>query len=129
MKNIKFTFCLLAFVFCWFGCGEKERFPYQLTNEKFVEIITDLHISESAAQHLTISYRDSISKIYLDQILEIHEVPTELFDIEYEALRRDPEKLAPIYDLVIKRLNELKSKKKKETKLKGEEAKQGAKKR
>ncbi len=120
---------MLAFMLCWFGCDEKERFPYQLANEKFVEIITDLHISESAAQHLAISYRDSISKIYLDQILEIHEVPIELFDTEYEALRRDPEKLALIYDLVIKRINELKSKKKKGTTPKGQESKQGAKKR
>ena len=116
-------------MFCWFGCTDDGEYAYQLTNEQFVEIITDLHISESAAQHLSLSYRDSISKIYLDQILEIHEVPMEIFEPEYEALRQDPKKLVLIYDLVLKRLNDLKSKKKKETKPKGQEAKQRTKKR
>lgn len=126
MKIEKLIFYLLLPIICFIGCKEEQDYSYKLTNEKFVEILTDLHISESATQHLSLSYRDSMSIVYLNQILAIHEVPNEVFEAEYNKLKRDPEKLAIVYDLVIKRLNKLKLKKKSEAK--GQEAKQRTKK-
>ncbi len=126
MKIEKLIFYLLLLITCFLGCTEEDDYTYQLTNEKFVEILTDLHISESATQHLSLSYRDSMSIVYLNQILEIHEVPNEVFEPEYNELKRDPQKLALIYDLVIKRLNKLKLKKKSDEK--GQGAKQRTKK-
>lgn len=126
MKIEKVIFYILLPIICFVGCKEEDAFNYQLTNEKFVEILTDLHISESATQHLSLSYRDSMAIVYLNQILEIHEVPSDVFEPEYNELKRDPEKLAKVYDLVIKRLNEIKLKKKSDGK--GQEAKQRTKK-
>lgn len=114
MKIEKLIFCLLLLIICAWGCTEKETFTYQLTNEKFVDILSDLHFSESATQHLSLSYRDSMSNVYLGQVLEIHEVPNEVFIPNYNELKRDPQKLALVYELVIKRLNELKLKTKKD---------------
>lgn len=92
----------------------KEETPYQLSDEKLVDILSDLHISESATQHLSLAFRDSMVLVYLDQILEIHEVPKEIFEPAYQKLKRDPQKLQIIYGKVIKRLDNLKVKKKAE---------------
>jgi len=98
----------LIFLFIFFlqltNCT-KEEAPYQLSNEKFVAIISDIHISESATQHLSLAFRDSMVLVYLDQILEIHEVPKEVFEPEYQKLKRDPKKLQLIYGKVIERLD------------------------
>jgi len=90
----------------------KEETPYQLSDEKLTDIITDIHLSESATQHLSLAFRDSMVQVYLDQILEIHEVPKDIFEPEYQKLKRDPKKLKVIYEKVISKLNELKIKKK-----------------
>ncbi len=90
----------------------KEETVYQLSDEKLTNIITDIHISESATQHLSLSFRDSMVQVYLDQILEIHEVSKDTFEPEYQKLKRDPKKLQLIYGKVIERLNKLKIKKK-----------------
>ncbi len=94
----------------------KEETAYQLTDEKLTNIITDIHVSESATQHLSLSLRDSMVQVYLGQILEIHEVSKDVFEPEYQQLKRDPEKLQLIYGKVIERLNKLKIKRKVEEK-------------
>ena len=91
---------------------KKEETSYEFSDEKLVAIISDLHISESATQHLSLAFRDSMVLVYLDQILEIHEVQKEIFEPEYQKLKRDPKKLQLIYKEVIKRLEKLKVKKK-----------------
>ncbi|GEM_PF-3894062 len=95
---------------------DKAETVYQLSDEQLTDIITDIHISESASQHLTLAFRDSMVLIYLDQILEVHEVSKEVFEPEYQKLKRDPKKLQLIYGKVIERLNKLKIKKKEDKK-------------
>lgn len=107
-------------IFLVFACQKKEE-SYQLSNEKWTHLLTDIHISESASQHLSLSLRDSMVKIYLDQILEIHDVPKPIFEKEYKRIKMDPAKLRVVYAGVAKRLNELKLKKRKKNKNKGEE--------
>ena len=97
----------------------KEETPYQLSDEQLVDIVTDIHISESATQHLSLAFRDSMVVVYLDQILEIHEVPKEVFEPDYQKLKRDPKKLQFIYAKVIEKLNILKRKKEKKKEKKG----------
>jgi len=126
-KNI-ITFYLLFLLICLFGCTEEEKFIYQLTDDKFIDILADLHISESATQHLSLSHRDSMAKVYLVQVLEIHEVPKEVFEPDYLKLKKDPQKLIVLYEQVIKKMDELKSKKKKAEQLNGQKGKQRTKK-
>ncbi len=128
MKIRKWILYPLSFLICFLGCTEKEEFTYKLTDEQLIKILTDLHLSESATQHLSLSYRDSMSVVYLNQILEIHEVPAEVFELDYIILKRDAEKLVGIYDKVIKRLDDLKLKKSKEASEKGQASKKRTKK-
>jgi len=104
----------IGVIFLLFACQKKEE-PYQLSNEKWTHLLTDIHLSESASQHLSLSLRDSMVKMYLGQILEIHEVPRPIFEKEYERIKRDPAKLKLVYVGVAKRLSELKLKKKRES--------------
>ncbi len=99
---------------------DKEVSPYQLSDEQLANIITDIHISESATQNLSLAFRDSMVLIYLDQILEIHEVPKEIFEPDYQKLKKDPGKLQLIYGKVIDRLNSLKLNKDKKGKQKNQ---------
>ena len=93
------------------GC-DKEKVTYQLSEEKLTNILADIHISEAVTQHLSLSFRDSMVQIHLEQILEIHEVKRAIFEMDYQLLKRDPEKLQQVYQKVIERLNALKVKKK-----------------
>jgi len=106
----------IGVIFLLFACQKKEE-PYQLSNEKWTHLLTDIHLSESASQHLSLSLRDSMVKMYLGQILEIHEVPRPIFEKEYERIKRDPAKLKLVYVGVAKRLSELKLKKRKRKKV------------
>ncbi|MFK7979705.1 MAG: DUF4296 domain-containing protein [Saprospiraceae bacterium] len=110
--RIIFQWVLVFALFVDVSSCTKEATPYQLTDEKLTNIITDIHISESATQHLSLSLRDSMVQVYLDQILEINEVSKAVFEPEYQQLKRDPKKLQLIYGKVIERLNKLKIKRK-----------------
>ena len=92
------------------GCRDEEP-VYQLTDEQMSTILADIHISESAAQHLPVVERDSMVAIYLEQILEIHETDRTVFETDYEQLKMDSERLETVYDLVLKRIAELKNEK------------------
>ncbi|MEM6316703.1 MAG: DUF4296 domain-containing protein [Bacteroidota bacterium] len=112
MRRLYFT--------CWIVCGlilgacEKVPKEYQLSETQMTNILADIHISESATQHLSLSLRDSMVELYLAQILEIHQVEMDIFKPEYERLKKDPERLQRIYAKIIVRLNDLKKKKAKE---------------
>ena len=73
-----------------------------------VNILADIHISEAAVSHLSLTLRDSISREYLVQILQIHQIKADEFDKEYRFLKNDSEKLQQLYPKVIDRINELK---------------------
>ena len=81
---------------------------YQLSDEEIITVLADLHISQAAVEHLSLSLRDSMTNLYLEQVLTINEIPKEIFETDYHQLKEDPEKLKIIYDKVINRLNELK---------------------
>ena len=123
IEKILLFFILVTLSF-FFACKDKSPI-YQLEDEQFIKILADMHISESASQHLSLSVRDSMAKVYLKQILSIHEVEISVFESEYKRLKNEPSKLKKIYEGVIKRINELKTGKKKEEKgtMKGQKQK------
>jgi len=91
------------------GCQQNET-SYAIEDEMMVKILLDMHIAEAASLQVDISERDSLRRIYYDQIFEIHEVPKKTYEEDMELLKRDAEKLASIYDKVIEQLKERKQK-------------------
>lgn len=90
---------------------QKEVTPYNIPDEKMAFILADIHISEGAVQHLSLTIRDSMAKVYFEQIMTIHKISIEKFEQDYQKLILDAEKLEGIYEKIIDRLNELKIKK------------------
>ncbi len=100
--------CLLFFLTC-----QKTVSKYELPEEILTKVLADIHISEAAIQHLSLELKDSMAQVYYEQIIEIHGVDQALFEKDFQQLKQDPEKLAKVYDKVIKQLNEIKSKRNK----------------
>ena len=103
----------ILFLCLFFLCScQKEAVKYELSEELLTKVIVDIHISEAAVQHLSLEMKDSMTRIYYGQILEIHEVDQQSFEKDFQQLKRDPEKLMAVYDKVIEQLNELRTQKK-----------------
>ncbi len=100
---------LIILVLAMVSCQENEAI-YMLEEEKLIEILVDIHISEAAAQQGDISQRDSLRALYYDQIFKVHEVSKNNYEEDMELLKRDAERLTKIYDKVIENLKEKKEK-------------------
>ena len=55
IEKILLFFILVTLSF-FFACKDKSPI-YQLEDEQFIKILADMHISESASQHLSLSVR------------------------------------------------------------------------
>ena len=101
--------CLIIVLFILLGC-QQDDISYAIEEEMMIKILADMHIAEAATLQGDISQRDSLRKIYYDQIFEIHEVPKETYEEDMDVLKRDAKKLASIYDKVIEQLKQRKEK-------------------
>ncbi len=92
---------LLCFIFS--ACGKKEKLP--LSEQELVSVLVDVHAAEAALVHLTAEDKDSLARIYYDQIMEIHGVKREDFDTCVAMMMRDPELMQEIYEQVTEAVN------------------------
>ncbi|MFK8008154.1 MAG: DUF4296 domain-containing protein [Saprospiraceae bacterium] len=110
---------ILILIFCGsltlLSCQEEAIKP-QISDEKMVKILTDLHISEAAILSLNQKIKDSISIVYYQQIFEIHGVTDSVFYKDLETLRGDAKKLEEIYIKVLDNIEVLDVKKVEEVK-------------
>lgn len=88
---------------------QKEKYVYQLSDQQLESIIIDIHASEGMVKNFEITLRDSISRVYYDQIMDIHEVEEPIFKKDFEMLKRNPEKLEELYKKIEKELEQRKS--------------------
>jgi len=104
IKNILF---IVALTFSLSAC-QKNEYVYSLSDTQIIQILADLHTSEAMTKNFDITLRDSVSKLYYKQILEIHEVSEKVFTNDFEELKRNPTKLELIYKQIDKKLEEKK---------------------
>ena len=109
--RMKRNFTLLTILLLLLLACKEQTITYNIPDETIVKVLADMHISESASSHLSLVSKDSMSKVYLQQVLTIHQVNPELFNEDYEKLKNDPEKLKTIYSKVIETINTMKIKK------------------
>jgi predicted GNAT family acetyltransferase len=86
---------------------EAETAEPQLSEEKLVNTLADIHIAEAALQALRGKTKDSISQAYYEQIYSIHGVDSALVQTSLEAIRRQPEQMKDLYDQVMERVEKL----------------------
>jgi len=99
---------LIIIFFFALGCQQND-ISYAIEEETMVKILMDMHVAEAATLQGDISQRDSLRKIYYDQIFEIHEISKKTYEEDMEVLKRDAKKLASIYDKVIEQLKQRKA--------------------
>lgn len=96
---------LLVGVFLFFSC--KEEIKSGLSDEKMVNVLTDLHLAEASMLTLNKRLKDSIHVVYYEQVFKIHEVNDSLFFEELEILRKSPKRVEEIYTKVIDNIEQL----------------------
>jgi len=89
---------------------QKTEYSYSLSEEQLRAILLDIHASEAMVKTYDINSRDSISKVFYQQILEIHEIEASIFEKDFQMLKRNPKKLEDLYKNVEKDLEEKKEK-------------------
>lgn len=68
-----------------------------IKEEKMAQILADIHLSEVAAQSLTMKQKDTMLVKYYNQVMEMHEVARADFDSTIVFLKQHPEKMEKIY--------------------------------
>jgi len=97
---ILFLFFLISVTSC------KEEIELQLSDDKMIHILADLHLAESAILSLNRRLKDSVSQAYYQQIFEIHEVKDSVFYKDLEILRQEPTRVKDMYEKVLLRIDE-----------------------
>ena len=75
-----------------------------LTDEKMVEVLTDLNAAEAVLESEKVAVKDSMSKIYYAQIFDKHQVTRRDFDSTMAILSKNPVALDSIYNRVLRKL-------------------------
>ena len=102
-KTLLFWSIILGLQAC-----QPNEYQYALTDEQLINILIDLHASNVMVKNFQVIDRDSVAGVYYDQILEIHEVSKEIFEVDLKNLNRNPKKMESIYGTISKQLEELK---------------------
>ena len=89
---------------------QKAEYSYTLSEEQLRNIILDIHASEAMVKTYDVTARDSISRIFYQQILEIHEVEDSIFEADFLMLKNNPKKLEGFYKQIEAKLEERKGK-------------------
>lgn len=76
-------YCLFALAPLLFSCEQTAEKP-TLSKEKMAQIMADLYLAESATNGLIGYSKDSLAKVYYQQVLEIHGITQELYDKELQ---------------------------------------------
>lgn len=75
-----------------------------LAEETVVNLLTDLHLAENAAQELLPEVRDSMKKVYFQRILADHAVSAQAFNQCVDFLNQHPDQLQAVYALMQEKL-------------------------
>jgi hypothetical protein len=85
-------FCIVFWVSCTFQQPEKTT----LSKEKLARIMADLNISEAATIGLAGYPKDSLMKVYFNQVFEIHGTTPEVYENDLRIVGSDLQQLREI---------------------------------
>ena len=88
------------------ACDEKiETLP--IAKEKFVLILSDLHVAEAAMENIYANRKDTLAKTYYQQVMMIHSIDRATLDSCIAIMQRNPELQQELYAQVMEHLAEL----------------------
>lgn len=102
MKKILVAFTLLTLIL---ACEKSLNTP--LSEQQLIDLLADMHSAEAATESEVSRVRDSMTKIYYQQIFDKHGVKKADFDTTLALYSRNPVALDTVYSRVIRKLSEL----------------------
>jgi len=92
---------MLLFIFS-FGCTDLPIMNYE--DDVIVKVLKDMLIAEGAVTRVSVAERDSLSRLYYDQIYKIHEVDSLKFTNDLKTLGENPKHSILIYSRIEKEM-------------------------
>ncbi|MBL7791398.1 MAG: DUF4296 domain-containing protein [Saprospiraceae bacterium] len=86
------------------SCTKKEE-QVALSDDQRVLLLADLHMAEAAVQHLPPAVKDSMIRVYYDQIFAQYDITQADYDLLMKQLRDDVGELQPLYEKVLEELS------------------------
>lgn len=93
-------FLLLSTIIGGILSCEKREDKLPIPKEKLYKVLTDIHLSEAAIENETIKMKDSLSKLYYEQIFQNNGITHKDFDSSMAVLSNDPILMHRIYKQV-----------------------------
>jgi len=99
IKSAVYLLLFIVTAMLW-SCESK----FKNDEEKLVEMITDFHIAKAALDRYPPNERDSVYKVFTDQIFKIHGVTKSSFEYDILQLEKDPKNYQLILDKVTSKI-------------------------
>jgi len=90
---------------CFFSCSS-EKMQLTIEQDKLVSILSDLHVAEEMLGKFRQVEKDSVRRIFLSDIADIHQVDTTVIFRNIEILQKDPKLALGVYNEVYEKLTE-----------------------
>jgi len=100
------NFALILMIFSFVSCTS-DSVTLPIEEEKLVDVLSDVHIMEGALLNRIQSQKDSIAKVYYQQVYDRHSITEGEFIQTLETLEDHPKTLSKIYSKVLIRLDTL----------------------
>ncbi|MDX2067541.1 MAG: DUF4296 domain-containing protein [Haliscomenobacter sp.] len=100
--KLRIIFFLMFFSF--FACNRTQK-KLPIPEKKLIQILTDVHYAEAALQDVYGIQKDSLKKIYYQEIYQLYETSEEELTKTMDVLRQNPERLDKIYQFIVDNLN------------------------
>lgn len=94
MRGLSVIGYRLLVIGCWvsasvlFSCGKKAEQP-TLSDEKMARIMADLYIADAATNGLSGYQKDSLIRVYLAQVMELHSTTKEEYENNLRLIAND----------------------------------------
>lgn len=102
MKGLRVVF--LCFFLTLFACNVGQK-KLPIPEKKLIQILTDVHFAEAALQDVYGIQKDSLKKVYYQEIYQLYETSEDELTKTMDILRQDPERLDKIYQFIVDNLN------------------------
>ena len=104
----KIIYLCLIFTVITVSCyKEPELSSREISDQKMIEILADVHLAEAKLTEFAAKpevFKDSIARVYYNNIFKIHQVKGDEYDHCMNALMKNPDALSKIYEKVLEKL-------------------------
>jgi hypothetical protein len=101
-KTLLYICCFTTFFFACKNLGSEQLI---LPKSTLTNVLADVHLAESAASRLEGFKKDSVTRVYYQQIYQIHNIQEVDLKHDLDVLKNDNETMSKIYKNVIDTLN------------------------